>query len=364
MLRRPSHELASGKDRSAARSSSRRARDCETDLAAQNGAGRRSTVLSRPEAELRRESNGKEPWVFRAAGPSELLGAHAELVGQALEPGESLRYLLYSPMWDGRGGPFGIRATPASHAVAVTGHRFVISADEHLTGAPPSLLSIPFPAVVSVESGSALMLGWLVIRYVEGGAMQSATVLYRALGRKHVTAAVRAYRAAICRGLPDRETSALPWSDVSQRIGERAWEELEPLLTEAETPLTTASWHAVHGLRRRGRGDNLVCLAAAGALLVSSFALFVVGSDPEAPARSPNFGVNALCVPLDALRAVTLTDPTTTGPWVVELRLEVGRKGAGATIATPFPGERLQEIEAARARLAGNRMLNKIRWSS
>jgi len=91
-------------------------------------------VLARPETELRRESNGRESWVFRAADPSELLGVHAEHIGRALDPGEELRYLLYSPMWEGHGGPFDITAPPASHAVAVSERRFLISRDPHLPG--------------------------------------------------------------------------------------------------------------------------------------------------------------------------------------------------------------------------------------
>jgi len=267
-------------------------------------------------------------------------------------------------MWVGQGGPFGIRAAPASHGIATTDHRFIISANRHIAGEPPTLVSIPFSAVLCVESGSALMLGWLVIRFMEAGSARSATVLYRALGRKHCLTAVRAYRTALRGGRADRREPATRWTDVSKRIGERAWEELEPLLVEGEEPLAAASWKAVHGWRRRRRAEHLSCLAPAGAIVVSSDALLVVGGDPNALPRSPNFGINAVCVPFDALRAASLVDVTTSGPCVLALRLELGREGATETVLTPFPGEQLREVEDALARLAGRLALKEVRWSS
>lgn len=326
--------------------------------------GRTNGVLMRPEAELRRESNGRESWVFFAAQPSELLGVHAEQVGRALRPGEEVRYLLYSPMWEGHGGPFGIRATPASHAIAVTESRFLISRDEHVDGAPPTLLSIPFAAVLAVESGSALMLAWLVVYFVEAGAPRPAIVLYRALGRNHVTAAVRACRSAAFPELSGGRGAATTWPAVWDRVGERQREELEPLLAEAEQPLAAAAWPAVVGRRRRGRQDRPIGIAPAGALLVSTRGLLVVGDDPTASPRSPNVGVNAVCIPFDALRAATFEDRTTNGPCVVGLRLEVDRGGANTTAEFLFPGESLREVERTLAALGDHRAVKDIVWSS
>ena len=328
------------------------------------GNGRANGVLARPEAELRRESDGRESWVFFAAQPSELLGVHADQVARALQPGETLRYLLYSPMWEGRGGPFGIRGAPASHAVAVTEHRFMISRDEHVAGVPPELLSIPLASVLAVESGSALMLAWLVLHYADAGVTRSATVLYRALGRKHFVAAVRAYRSAASPELAGGRASAPGWPAVWELVGERYREELEPLLAEAERPLAAVAWPAVVGHRRRGHGDRPVVIAPAGAVLVTTRGLLAVGEDPAVSPHSPNFGVNAVSLPCAALRTAALEDRTTNGPCVVGLRFETGCGGANHTTELLFPGESLRAVEGALAPLAGHPALQRLQWSS
>lgn len=323
-----------------------------------------SGVLARPEAELRRESNGRESWVFRAANPNELLGVHAEQVGRALQPGEALRFLLYSPMWEGHGGPFGIGAPPASHAVAVTERRFVISRDTHIDSEPPALLSIPFSTVLWIESGDAAMFAWLVIRYVDAGAVRSVTVLYRALGQHHFAAAIRAYRAAAFPELCHARTGALPWSAVWRRIGERQREDVEPLLVEAEQPLAVAAWPALAGWNRKRGPNQPGFIAPAGALLVSSRGVLAVGDEPPTRVAGIKFGVNAVAVPDDTLRAVTFEDRTTSGPCVVALRLQAGRDAVTSNVEVLFPGESLPEIEAALGACREHPAVREIAWSS
>jgi hypothetical protein len=319
--------------------------------------------LTRSEAELRRESNGRESWVFRAADPRGLLGAHARLVSDAMHPGERVRYLLYSPMWEGRGGPFGIHAEPASHALAVTDARFIVSRDRHDPAAPPEVIEIPFEAVVCLESGSALMLGWLVVHFVEGGSLRSVTVLYRALGRAHFTAAVRASRSLSSPGSDRTRIGSMSWASVWNELGDRFREELEPLVAEAESPIAVATWPAVWARRRRSR-EGATCAAPEGALVGSDLGLISVGHDPNALPRSPNFGVNALLFPIAALRAVTLVDRTTTGPFVLALRLEIGRRGVAGVVELPFPGERLAAVEDVLAPLGLRDGAGGIAWSS
>jgi len=67
-------------------------------------------------------SSGKEPYVFRADKPDDLLGVHVDLMEKTLRRDEGLLYLLYSPICQERKGPFGLYATPGSHGVAVTKH--------------------------------------------------------------------------------------------------------------------------------------------------------------------------------------------------------------------------------------------------
>ena len=323
-----------------------------------------SGVLARPEAELRRESNGRESWVFRTANPNELLGVHAEQVGRALQPGEALRFLLYSPMWEGHGGPFGIGAPPASHAVAVTERRFVISRDTHIDGEPPALFSIPFSTVLWIESGGAAMFAWLVIRYVDEGVVRAVTVLYHALGQHHFAAAVRAYRAAAFPELRNRGADAQAWPAAWRRIGERQREDVKPLLVEAEQPLAVAAWPALAGWNRKHGLNNPGCIAPAGALLVSTRGVLAVGDEPPTHVGGIKFGVNAVAVPYDTLRAVTSEDRTTSGPCVVALRLQAGRDAVTSNVEVLFPGESLPEVETALGACREHPAVREIAWSS
>ena len=205
-------------------------------------------VLARPEAELRRESNGRESWVFRAWHPAELLGIHADQLGCSLQAAEELRYLLYSPMWEGRGGPFGIRAAPASHAVAVTDRRFIISRDTHLDGAPPTVCSIPFKAVLCIESGTALMLAWTVIHFADTGSARSETVLHRAIGHHHFAAAVRAYRLDSQGDAPANAGPPMAWPET--------WAEVEAVQAAAFVDRTSSGPYVVALRLLLGCGDT------------------------------------------------------------------------------------------------------------
>lgn len=102
-------------------------------------------------------SSGREPWVYEAETPQDLLGVHAELIASSLLPAEGLRYLLYSPIWDGDWAPFGITAQPASHALAITDTRFLLSRNLHREDAEPEVISIPFERVLWAEYGNAIL---------------------------------------------------------------------------------------------------------------------------------------------------------------------------------------------------------------
>ena len=323
-----------------------------------------SGVLARPEAELRRTSNGREPWVFRAAAPNELLGVHAELIGRALESGETLAYLLYAPMWEGRGGPFGIRGRPASHAVVVSDRRFLVSSDPHLDGERPAVHSIPFSALLRVESGSAGTLAWLVIVWAAQGGVRSLTVLYRALGRRHIAAVIREWRAAARPGSGGPDASGRAWPAVWHRLDELHRGEVEPLVVEGERPLAAVSWPAVLDRPHRRHGYATVRAVPAGAVIVSNLGVITVGDDFTAAPGGVGLAVNAVAIPADALRRVAFADATTSGPWVTALRFELERDGVATTSVVRFPGERLEQVEVV-LRMGGELpALREVAWSS
>lgn len=148
----------------------------------------------------------------------------------SIHPGETLHYLLYSPIWDGRRAPFGLEALPASHAVGVMGSRFVVSVDPHDEPLPLSLQEVPFQSLLSVDIGSALLLGWLSFRFVEYDSVSKRTLLFRASGARHFEAAVRMHRSlAAGPGCESSSATALTWSEVRARAP-HSFSVVEPLL--------------------------------------------------------------------------------------------------------------------------------------
>ncbi len=159
-------------------------------------------------------SSGKEPYVFRAEGPEGLIGVHAGLIASALRPEERIHYLLYAPIRRAEKAPFHIQADPGSHAVAVTGHRFLISRDLHDEVSAPSIQSIPFSQVLCVEIGSDLLLGWLVISFESEGTVSRSSLLYTSTGSHHFESVVREYRRLSGEIRPFPPEEALGWPTV------------------------------------------------------------------------------------------------------------------------------------------------------
>jgi hypothetical protein len=160
-------------------------------------------------------SNGREPYVFRVDHPEELFGSHADLMREALGPEERLLYLLYAPIWEGEEAPFGVRAPSASHAVAVTEERFIVSEDRHQTGVCATVFAVPFHRVIEVELGSALLIGWFAVRFIRDGDVVSSSVLFPAsTGMLHFATAIRHYRRATQPEPASSSQRGMVWHEV------------------------------------------------------------------------------------------------------------------------------------------------------
>lgn len=228
-------------------------------------------------------SHGREPWIFGAKSPGELLvGAHPALMAQVLGPGGtgSLDYLLYSPIWDVAETPFGLVPEGGSHALAVTPSALVITWDRH-DGSAPGLQCIPIDGLSSITLGQATLSGWLTLRPGSGsGASQRTIAFHATTGGHHFHARVRALRNRMKRresGRTSADLSAsardnrsdasllaasdallLPVENVELRVAtQETWEDQAPRRPRAENgwPSTISSFAsrkssgAVHPLR-------------------------------------------------------------------------------------------------------------------
>jgi hypothetical protein len=150
--------------------------------------------------ETARRHSGHEPYAHRVADPRDLPGTHADNMMAGLAPGEKFRYLLYSPIWEGKWAPFGITTEPASHAIALAHDRFLISRDSHVESAAPPLSTIPSADVLYLQLGSSFCLGWFAVLFAEQAGPACESLLFPAIGRDRFAAAIRQYRSSVAQG--------------------------------------------------------------------------------------------------------------------------------------------------------------------
>jgi hypothetical protein len=299
-----------------------------------------SPSAGEPQADVPRWTSGRECWVFRAETPDELCGHHPRLISSALPPGERLHYLLYSPVFDARDGPFRVGGVPGSHAVGITARALLVSLDPHTGESARSVARIALAAVSSLEIGCALALGWFVVRSSGLQGPASCPVLFGGQGMEHFRAVVRAYRRL---GREERVESEaqLDWPRVWEDVPTYIRTELEPLVEETERPLamlqTPERWTA----EKRGWGRRPVCVSAPGLLVATSRGLLWAASEPRTTPDGVSFGVNVTVVRPGCVREAGIASKKSMGV----LRLKAGSNEACHDLEVPFGIEDVPSAE-------------------
>ena len=283
--------------------------------------------------EERRNSSGRESWVYRADGPDVLRGRHADLLRSALSPDDRLHYLLYAPIFDGVGGPFGIRGTPASHAVAVAHDRLIITADAHRDEEPANIYTIPFAQILSVELGAALLLGWLRIRHVDGVHVTSTLVTFSTTGTIHFEAVVRTYRALTAVQISGAGV-AMPSAEVWRATAPFLRSATEPLLLRDEPVLLAVHWAESWRPRKGGWRTLPSCVSTPGLLLIGRAGLLWACSEPRLRPDLLTFGVNVTSINWRALQSASVERGDGKGGAVC-LRLILERDGVVGDLEIP-----------------------------
>jgi hypothetical protein len=285
-------------------------------------------------------SSGREPYVFSVDRPQDLFGVHAHLIEAALRRNEGIRYLIYAPIWQGREAPFGIHASPASHGVAVTEDRFLISEDHHIREIAPTILSIPFDQVLCVEVGSALILGWLVIRFLENDKLSCTSLLYSATtGGDHFNSAIREYRRIIrpTYKLPSRR--GLQWHEVYQHTPLVQGDRLRSLTVKGEYPVHMVRSSEFWGSKKRWWKTVPVSLAANATLISTNVGLTFAVEESAIRPNAFSFGVNISCISFNAVKSAHLFEEKKDQEHLRFLRLGVGRNSVSVNFDIPFDEE-------------------------
>jgi hypothetical protein len=301
-------------------------------------------------------STSKEPYVFRADRPGDLLGVHVDLMGKTLRRDEALLYLLYSPIFPEEKGPFGLCATPGSHAVAVTKHRFVISEDRYMEGISPTVQSIPFDQVFYVKLGNALLLGWFSVEFVVDDKPSCATLFFPATtGMKHFGVAVSEYRRMT--GLSHNYLPAkiMNWADIWQHTPKMEVDHLKPLILREELPFNMLRSSERWILRKRRWKSMPVYLSTNGILISSNFGYIQATDEPFIRPEIFSFGVKASCIPFDALKSAQLLQKRMYGRLLPFLRLKIARGNVTVDFDVPFDESNRKHSEDLVHFLARNR---------
>jgi hypothetical protein len=265
--------------------------------------------------------SGRESWAFCARVPEDLCGHHAELIEQALRPGERVRYLLYSPLREADGAPFGIEGGSGSHALALTDDRVIISRDPHRLESARTVRSVSFEDILVIEIGEALTLGWLVFRFAAGGRVVSEAIFFQSLGINLFRTAVRLCRRPTASGASLRVAEAEGWHAVLALSPPYLRTALLPLVLADERPdgvvYSAEQWRDAPG--RHG----LAFVAPAGLYAFTQTRLVIVESERPPKPGTLVFAVNATCVDRRIVRRLTVAADS-QDPAAAELVVDLG----------------------------------------
>lgn len=288
-------------------------------------------------------SSGREPWIFRVDDPGDLIGSHPALIASTLQPGEAASHLIYSPAWEGSTAPFGLTAHPASHGIALTKSRWIISQDWHVSWQEPRVDSIPFTSVLLVEKGSAMLQAWLSIQYEDNGGLQRITILHKAIGSHHFDDAIRTYRRLSQTGIPSVGAESDSWQHIPIYVAQ----ELIPVLVDGEH--VTSSTHTTEQWKnewRRWRHFDC-CVQPWSAFLVTDYGYVYAEAEKSRERGLWAFGANVWCIPADVIRGVSFVPGETTH---LHLALTRGSVHADLSIAVPSLHDPIVDALHARTR--------------
>lgn len=197
------------------------------------------------------------------------------------------------------------------------------------------MTSIPFDAVLSVEKGSALLLAWLVIRYVDDARVRAFTILHKSTGAHHVDESIRAWRTT----LPAAAARSVQHDEHWKSVPRFLFHEMEPLLLDGES--VRGSLHASERWNERRRlfvRRATFIQPWTSLVLADRGAIFGMAEQPERPLMHA-FGANVVVVPPDAVASAAVETVEGNGAAVNRLRLDLARGTATIFYEVAFDGQ-------------------------
>jgi len=286
------------------------------------------------------ESSGREDWVFSVKHPCELIGVHAKLIDAQLKESEKVEYCIYSPRVSSTSTPFGLKAAESSSGVCATDKRFIITNNKHIKGIESTILSINFEDILYFNIGSAMLLSWFSLGFINQGESSRATILFSSNGKHHFQKALRVFKKhSLAINTEDFKLDSYPLAAFIHRIKDKIHRDyLKTLLSGQEKCLLTFScryvWERI--LNKRSllkRKRQVAYLTSKATVLLTNKALMIARDGVE---HSIGTSVDIFNVPLDKVKGIGMFEENTDGEKVHKLRINLNKEVNPGTLDISF----------------------------
>jgi len=270
------------------------------------------------------DSSGREDWVFSVKHPCELIGVHAKLIDKELKESEKIEYCIYAPRVSSTSTPFGLSSEESSCGVCVTDNRFIVTKNRHIKGIEPTLASVDFKDILYLNIGSALLLSWVSITYIQDGGLKHLPILFSSNGRHHFEKALRSYKK-YCLSINTDEFSLDVFSASAfiHKISDNIHRShLKTLISTDERLILTFScqylWHKAIEKKSFFRKSRESYAASKATVLFTNKALLIVRNGLEA---SVGNSTDVLNVSLDKVNSLFLLEDKAGDSTIRKLRI-------------------------------------------
>jgi hypothetical protein len=276
------------------------------------------------------ESSGREDWVFSVKHPCELIGVHAKLIDAQLKESEKVECCIYSPRVSSTSTPFGLKAAESSSGVCVTEKRFIISNNKHIKGIDSTLSSINFEDILSFNIGSAMLLSWFSLEFIDCGEKRRLTIIFSSNGKHHFQKALRVFKKqGLAINTDDFQLDPFSPAAFIHRIKDKIHRDyLKTLLSEQEKCVLTFScryiWQEVLNKRSLLKRKNQTAYLTSKATALLTNKAFMLARDSLE--HSIGTSVDVLNISLDKVKSIILIEENSDNGKIHKLKISFDKE--------------------------------------
>jgi len=276
------------------------------------------------------DSSGKEDWVFGVKHPCELIGVHAKLIDAQLRESEKVECCIYSPRVSSTSTPFGLKAAESSSGVCITDKRFIISNNRHIKEIEPTIVAIDFQDILYFNIGSAMLLSWFSLGFINQGELSRATIIFSSNGKHHFQKALRIFKKhCLTINTDDFKLDSSSPAAFIYKIKDKIHRDyLKTFLSEQEKCILTFScryiWEKILNKRSLLKRKNRVAyLTSKATVLLTNKAIMIARDGVE---HSIGSSVDILNTSLDKVKSINLFESNLDTEKIYNLKIYFNKK--------------------------------------